>query len=184
MTDLKIYPEGGVEFHGWPLQTDYFSRVIELTRRANKSVALVQYVFGVSPSREWQRSNKVFRELVNAHKRGIKVSVLLDRPRIHGPNARANMGVANRFKEAGIEVRALNIHKTLHLKMIVFDNEVMMAGSHNLTNSSLYSPFELTFECRDPVLAHSAGIYFQALWNGAMSEPFFDAVNRMKRGQA
>jgi phosphatidylserine/phosphatidylglycerophosphate/cardiolipin synthase-like enzyme len=176
-----MFPEGGVEFYGWPLQTSYFSRVIELSRKARLGICVAQYVFGVSSSREWQRSNKVFNELVYAHRRGVKVSVLLDRPREHAPNTRANMGCAKRFFEEGVEVRALAVPRTLHLKMLVFDNEFFLAGSHNLTSSSLYSPFELTFECRDPVLVNAAGIYFSALWNGRMSEPFFDAEKRLRK---
>lgn len=179
-----MFPDGGVQFYGWPHQTSYCSRVLELTRRCRESVMIAQYVFGLSPSREWQRSNKVFKAMVNAKERGVSVYLLLDGPRLHAPNARTNILCARRFVDAGVEVRALAVPRTLHLKMLVFDREVMLAGSHNLTNSSLYSPFELTFECRDRVIVHAAGVYFQALWNGSMSEPYFDAVGRLRKGRS
>jgi len=182
MTDLWMFPGGEVKFYGWPLQTSYFTRVIELTRKARVFIYVCQYVFGVSSTRDWQRSNKVFKALVGAKRNGVEVKVLLDGPRERSPNVRTNITCAQRFKDEGIEVRCLNVNKTLHLKFLIFDNEFFLAGSHNLTNSSLYSPFELTFECEDGVLVNAASIYFQAMFNGAMSVPFFDAFKEMRKG--
>lgn len=179
MTELKIFPDDGREFCGRPLQTNFFTRILGLAREARESIHLIQYVFGISQTREWQRSNKFFKALIEAKRRGVELKLIFDRPRIHGPNTKTNIACAIKFREAEIEVRALTIHKTLHLKMILFDQKIMLTGSHNVTNSSLYSPFELSFEYRDPEIIKESECYFRRLWNDGISEPFLEAVEKM-----
>jgi phosphatidylserine/phosphatidylglycerophosphate/cardiolipin synthase-like enzyme len=179
MTDLKIFPRDGAEFKGVALQTNYYMRLLELVRGAKESIFLIQYVFGISPTREWQRSNKILKALVEAKERGVKVKVIFDRPRLHGPNTKTNITCARKLIELGMEPRSLTVRKTLHLKMVIIDKKVCITGSHNITNSSLYSPFEISFECKDPESVKEAGCYFHTLWGEGMSEPFLNAVSKI-----
>lgn len=176
MTDVTIFPQTELTLNATPYQTGYYARVQELIRSAERTILLCQYVFSVSESRHWQRSNKILNSVLDASLRGIEIKVLLDRPRVNSPNLKSNIHTFEKLTSKGIDVRCLSILKTLHIKMIIFDQNVFLAGSHNLTDSSLYSPFELTFECRDDFLVNSAIIYFNCLYNGVMSEPFEKAL--------
>lgn len=112
----------------------------------------------------------------------MQIQVLLDRPKVQSPNAGANIRTAQALQRASVPVRCLSITQALHVKLIIIDKTTLFAGSHNLTNSSLYSPFELTFETTDPFLANSATLYFECLWNGHLSEDFFSVVKGMTHG--
>ena len=184
MTDVQIFPNHEITLKTTPHQTSYYSRVSELIRSAKTSISICQYVFSISKSRAWQRSNKIFNLLVSAHERGVLVNVLFDRPKRHSPNINSNQTTVAALKEYGINPRCLAVNRTLHIKLLIFDSSLFLAGSHNLTDSSLYSPFELTFECRDDFLVNSAIIYFNCLFNGSMSEPYEDAWTVVKRGNS
>lgn len=176
MTEVTIFPQTELTLKATPYQTGYYDRLQELIRKASQSILLCQYVFSVSDTRHWQRSNKILDSILDAHLRGIEVKVLFDHPRVHSPNLKSNINTFEKLNSKGIDVRCLLLMKTLHIKLIIFDQHVFLAGSHNLTDSSLYSPFELTFECRDDFLVNSAIIYFNCLFNGVMSEPFENSL--------
>jgi phosphatidylserine/phosphatidylglycerophosphate/cardiolipin synthase-like enzyme len=179
MTEVTIFPQTEFSLRATPYQSGYYDRIQELIRSAKESIFFCQYVFSVSDSRHWQRSNKILTSILDAHLRGVIIKVLFDRPRVHSPNLKTNIKTYEKLNSKGIDVRCLSVFKTLHIKMIIFDQNIFLAGSHNLTDSSLYSPFELTFECKDDFLVNSAIIYFNCLFNGMMSEPFGNSLRSL-----
>lgn len=181
MSQVHIFPESQVKFLAQTHQTTYFARLVELIDRSKESIRVCQYVFSISQTRSWQRSNKVFEAFKRANSRGVEIAFLFDRPRQRSPNFKTNLKTAWELMSAGIQVRCLSINKTLHIKLLIFDRSIFLAGSHNITNSSLYSPFELTFECQDQFLCNSSVIYFEALWNSSLSEPFPKTEQELKR---
>lgn len=179
MSEVRIFPQTEISLKATPYQSGYYDRLQELIGRATQSILFCQYVFSVSETRHWQRSNKILDSILDAHLRGVEIKILFDRPRIHSPNLRTNINTFQKLNSKGIDVRCLKLLKTLHIKMIIFDQWVFLAGSHNLTDSSLYSPFELTFECRDEYLVNSAITYFNCLFNGTLSEPFENSLRSL-----
>ena len=183
MSEVQIFPQKEISLRATPHQSGYYDRLQVLIAEATQSILFCQYVFSVSESRHWQRSNKILNSIFDAHLRGIEIKILFDRPRVHSPNLRTNINTFYKLNSKGIDVRCLSVLRTLHIKMIIFDQKVFLAGSHNLTDSSLYSPFELTFECRDDFLVNSAIIYFNCLFNGPLSEPFENSLMTLENGK-
>lgn len=179
MTEIRIFPQTELNIKTIPHQSDYFSRLQYLITNSKESILICQYVFSVSETRNWQRSNKILNSILVAHSRGTDIKVLFDRPRYMKPNLKTNIHTYEKLARAGIDVRCLFLQKTLHIKFLIFDRTIFLAGSHNLTDSSLYSPFELTFECWDDFMVNSAVTYFNCLFNGTMSEPFSTALENM-----
>jgi len=182
LSSIEIFPEVEVLVKTVPLQTCYFNHVNNLIRGAKNSIWICQYVFSTNVARRWQRSNKILKALISSAGRGVELRVLFDRPRLNSPNIRSNIRTVETLRDANIIVRCLAVNKCLHIKMVVFDKRVFLAGSHNLTDSSLYSPFELSFECRDDYLVNAAVIYFECLWNGNLSQPYSEALEEMAYG--
>lgn len=180
--DLEIFPVGPRPFTALPHQTLYYRNLTDRIRTASKSIRLCQYVLAVSPTRQWQRSNKILNDLIDASARGVDLRILYDRPKFRSPNLHSNVASFRILHKKGIAVRCLSLTKTLHIKLIIIDGDVFFAGSHNLTNQSLYSPFELSWECSDPFMVNAATIYFDALFNGSMSEPYSEAFRKMENG--
>lgn len=184
MTDLNIFEPGLRPFQAAPHQTLYYQNITNHIRTANKAIHLCQYVLSVSPSRPWQRSNKILTDLIAAHTRGVQLKILYDRPKLRAPNLRSNAASFAILQKHKVPVRCLSLTKTLHIKLIIFDDTVFFAGSHNLTNSSLYSPYELSWECSDPYMVNAALLYFNCLFNGQMSEPYENALRSIGYGNS
>jgi phosphatidylserine/phosphatidylglycerophosphate/cardiolipin synthase-like enzyme len=182
MSDLEILGSEKRSFFTTPHQTQYYQTITAAIRQAKTDISICQYVLAVSPSRHWQRSNKLLNELVDAHNRGVALRILYDRPKLRSPNLHSNAASSEILNKKGIPVRSLSVNKTLHIKLIIIDSKILFAGSHNLSNASLYSPFELSWECTDPFFVNSAQIYFNCLFNGSMSEPYSNALKGLKRG--
>lgn len=183
MSDIQIFPCQTLSVYACPHQTTYYDSLLNKIRKSTKSILCAQYVFSSGHTRAWQRSSKIMAAILDANLRGVTIQVLLDRPKPHSPNARTNIQTALLLQEKGVDVRTLIVSKTLHIKLIIIDTHTFFAGSHNLTNSSLYSPFELSWECIDPFLTNSAIAYFQCLWNGQLSEPYTAALTAFRKEQ-
>lgn len=88
-----------------------------------KSTVLVQaYSFTSAPIAE---------ALVKAHKRGVKVQVILDRSQKTHKYSSADF-LAN----SGILTRIDAVHAIAHNKIIIIDNEVVITGSFNFTKAA------------------------------------------------
>jgi phosphatidylserine/phosphatidylglycerophosphate/cardiolipin synthase-like enzyme len=75
--------------------------------------------------------NGIAQALVRAHQRGVLVRVLLDKK-----SASSNRFVIGLLENAQIEVRQDGKHAIAHNKVMVIDQEVVITGSFNFTNSA------------------------------------------------
>jgi phosphatidylserine/phosphatidylglycerophosphate/cardiolipin synthase-like enzyme len=102
---------------------------------------------------------EVIAELVEAHRRGVVVRVLLD------PNQPYNLHAYAVLKAGGVEVRWYPIPRgaLLHAKIGLFDGELVL-GSANWTLSGLGVNHELDIETGDPTAVAVYGGRFVADW--------------------
>jgi phosphatidylserine/phosphatidylglycerophosphate/cardiolipin synthase-like enzyme len=102
---------------------------------------------------------EVIAELVQAHRRGVLVRVLLD------PNQAYNLHGYAVLKSGGVEVRWYPIPRgaLLHAKIGLFDGELVL-GSANWTLSGLGVNHELDIETGDPAALAAYETRFAADW--------------------
>ena len=102
----------------------------------------------------------VIAELVQAHRRGAEVRVLLD------PNQAYNLHAYAVLKAGGVEVRWYPIPRgaLLHAKIGLFDG-VLVLGSANWTLSGLGVNHELDIETGDPGALAAFAARFEADWS-------------------
>jgi cardiolipin synthase len=102
---------------------------------------------------------EVIAELVQAHRRGAMVRVLLD------PNQAYNLHGYSVLKASGVEVRWYPIPRgaLLHAKIGLFDGELVL-GSANWTLSGLGVNHELDIETGDPAAVAAYEARFAADW--------------------
>ena len=102
---------------------------------------------------------EVIAELVEAHRRGAVVRVLLD------PNQAYNLHGYAVLRAGGVEVRWYPIPRgaLLHAKIGLFDGELVL-GSANWTLSGLGVNHELDIETGDPVAVATYAAGFAADW--------------------
>ena len=110
---VEVYfsPNGGV--------TDAIVSVIE---KAKKTIHVQAYSFTSAP---------IAKALVEAHKRGVTVSVILDKSQKTEKYSSADF-----LAHAGISVAIDSKHAIAHNKIIIVDDETVITGSFNFTKSA------------------------------------------------
>ena len=112
--------------------------VIELNK--SKSTVLVQaYTFTSAP---------IAKALLNAHKRGVKVEVILDKSQRTQKYSSATF-----LYNQGIPVKIDAQHAIAHNKVIIVDGEIVITGSFNFTKAAEESNAENLLVTRDRKLA-------------------------------
>lgn len=127
---VEVYfsPDGGV--------TDAIVSVIE---KAKKTIHVQAYSFTSAP---------IAKALVEAHKRGVTVSVILDKSQKTEKYSSADF-----LSHAGISVSIDSKHAIAHSKIIIVDEEIVITGSFNFTKSAEERNSENLVIIRDENLA-------------------------------
>lgn len=147
----------------------YFPTVKEALSKAEKSIDMVMYQAVIRP---YDRVSEVYLlvdELVKAHKRGVKVKVILDQNIDFvggkGINRWAAEGKNSRcfkiLQDAGIDVKYDNLTAYTHAKALVIDNEIVIVGSANWSESGLSKNVEVNALIKSKELANEFLAYFK-----------------------
>jgi phosphatidylserine/phosphatidylglycerophosphate/cardiolipin synthase-like enzyme len=98
------------------------SAICQALRKATGSVLVQAYSFTSAPIAE---------ALVNAHRRGVKVEIILDK------SQKAQKYSSAKFlSNSGIYTRIDAAHAIAHNKVIIIDNEIVITGSFNFTKAA------------------------------------------------
>ena len=73
---------------------------------------------------------RVTSELINAHNRGVDVKIIAD-----ALNASTKHSKSKELRSAGIQVKAENYAGKMHSKSMIIDDEYLIIGSMNFSNS-------------------------------------------------
>jgi phosphatidylserine/phosphatidylglycerophosphate/cardiolipin synthase-like enzyme len=126
--DVYFSPRGGATF-----------AIRQALDNAKSSVLVQAYSFTSAPIAE---------ALVKAHRRGVKVRVLLDKSQKTEKYSSADF-LAN----AGIPTKIDAAHAIAHNKVMIIDNEIVITGSFNFTQAAEESNAENLLVVRDKELA-------------------------------
>jgi phosphatidylserine/phosphatidylglycerophosphate/cardiolipin synthase-like enzyme len=103
----------------------------------------------------WFTSESTAKALVAAHKRGVKVEVILDRSRTEIENEQADYIVHN-----DVPTFIDDKHTTAHNKVMIIDGRIVITGSFNFTDQAEEENAENLLILRDQALADK----FTANW--------------------
>ncbi len=152
------YPAAAEDLSG----KKYFPRVKEALQSAKSSIFMVMYFVTFDPKDQKSQVSQLVEELVNARKRGVKVKVILDQ-NINFPAWEGGKGEWGReekndplfvyLKKHGIEAYYDNLYTITHAKAIIIDEETVILGSANWTESSLRKNWEISCLIRSKELA-------------------------------
>jgi len=110
-----------------------------LNSKASNSILVQAYSFTSAP---------IAKALVEAHKRGVKVQVILDKSQRTEKYSSADF-----LTHAGIETMIDAKHAIAHNKVIVIDGSVVITGSFNFTKAAEEKNAENLLVIRDAGLA-------------------------------
>ena len=142
---LLAVPARGIEVYFSP-NGGCTDAIIKEVKAAKTSVLVQAY---------WFTSVPITQALVEAHKRGVKVEVLLDLSRTEIENAQADVLV-----DGGVPTFIDDKHTTAHSKLILVDGAVVITGSFNFTEQAEKENAENLLVIRDKALADK----FTANW--------------------
>lgn len=136
--DLQVYfsPNGGCT-----------KAVVENLNRAKNTVFVQAYSFTSAP---------IAKALVDAHRRGVKVEVLLDKSQ-----RTENYSEADFLQHAAIPTHIDAEHAIAHNKIMIIDGQTVLTGSFNFTKAAEENNAENLLVISDSVLAQK----YLANWN-------------------
>ncbi|XP_076160604.1 mitochondrial cardiolipin hydrolase zuc [Ptiloglossa arizonensis] len=97
--------------------------------------------------------------IVNAHKRGIHVRVIMDQSRAFNDEAQTSM-----FHKNGVAVKMQHSDVLMHHKFVIVDREIVITGSMNWTMSGFFGNFENVFVTNYCSLVKPFVEEFEKLW--------------------
>lgn len=147
------------------LSLSFRTRLIDLIANASRLIYFSTYVFSFYFYRRWHPSSRIFSALAHARERGLDIRCLMDSSKRNRPNHSANFFASKRLSELGIPVRMSSTNLPLHAKLWIIDPASVIIGSHNISDSSLSNPFELSILARDPSLYAYMSDFYLELWS-------------------
>lgn len=141
---------------------EYSSALLEAIRNADHSILFSFYLFKVTDTRG-NLPGKVVNELIAARRRGVDVTVYLEKKRGKDPLITENRRTAEMLNRGGITVLFDSPDVTTHAKAAVIDGRLVFLGSHNLTQGALQRNNELSVMIDSPELAAAVRSYLDNL---------------------
>ena len=143
---------------------EYADTLLRDIREARSSILFSCYLFKITGSRA-SLPRRIAEELVSARRRGIAVSVVLEKD--SGRN-NDRLGAENRHTAAflargGVKVIFDSPSVVTHAKAAVIDRRYVFLGSHNLTQSALRRNNELSVRIDSPEMAAEVTAYLERL---------------------
>jgi phosphatidylserine/phosphatidylglycerophosphate/cardiolipin synthase-like enzyme len=105
----------------------------------------------------WFTSHPIAQALADAHQRGVKVEVILDKSRTDKDHVQADFIVGR-----GVPTTIDDKHVTAHNKIIVVDGQTVLTGSFNFTGQAENQNAENLLVIRDKALAEQYTANWQA----------------------
>lgn len=140
---------------------EYFTELKNLLTKANSSVYVIMYVIKYDPRQPEDPVNQLLRILVELKKKGLDVKVVVD-----DVTYDSYPQTINYLKNNGVPIRLdESSSRTTHAKLIIIDNETVIIGSHNWTESALSYNRETSIMIQDKETATKLTEYFTKIWN-------------------
>jgi len=136
------------------LSGEFTKRLIELLDDAMESVYIFMFDW------KWYKNDfscdvsQINQALVRAVRRGFSVQTLLNYDEI-----------VPTLTKLGINAKKYNFKHLLHAKSIVIDRQIIVLGSHNLTQNAMVNNVEMSLIIDDKELAARIINYFQNIWS-------------------
>jgi len=135
----------------------YFPEVHRILQNSQKSIHMSLFELKYYKSFSTSKSNIIVQDLIEAHKRGVDVQIIVD-------DFSTENNALQLLKDEGIAVKLDPANVTTHTKLIIVDGEIVVLGSTNLSFYGLEKNNEVDVILISPEAAESYERYFQQLW--------------------
>lgn len=126
------------------------NNVLPLIQNAKKYVYIPTFII---------THDELANELINAKKRGVDVKLIIDATNVYSRKSKIK-----ELRSAGVPVKVENYAGKMHSKSIIIDDEYIVAGSMNFTNSGENKNDENVLIIENKILARYYKGFFEYLW--------------------
>lgn len=126
------------------------NNVLPLIQNAKKYVYIPTFII---------THDELVNELINAKKRGVDVKLIIDATNVYSRKSKIK-----ELRSAGVPVKVENYAGKMHSKSIIIDDEYIVAGSMNFTNSGENKNDENVLIIENKTLARYYKGFFEYLW--------------------
>lgn len=131
-----------------------------------ESIDVLMYLMSFNPKKVSNPVSLIVRHLVAAKGRGVCVRIAL----CATAKARLVTGYNRKTKRAmallGIEAGLLEKDTVLHNKFVLLDGQMLILGSHNLSEESLLFSHNTSVALQYPGVCSLSRSYFDSIWRG------------------
>jgi phosphatidylserine/phosphatidylglycerophosphate/cardiolipin synthase-like enzyme len=132
---------------------EFPEKVIPLIDNAKTSIKIIVFDWRFYPDDNNSSVQNFNRSIFSACKRGVEVKALV--------NSESLLAC---LKQNGVQAKKIYSVKLMHAKMILIDDEILVIGSHNYTQSAFTMNLEISvivpLDKDDKVLSN----YFKNIW--------------------
>lgn len=133
-------------------------------REAQREILIATYKMDYNERASKRHLNALVEALHQASKRGVHVRCLLNMDKENTQIGRINARASRLLEKRGVITRKGAMGRTIHAKLVIIDEKIVIVGSHNLSESSLCRNFEVSLLIRDPVIALDLKEIYQQEW--------------------
>lgn len=123
--------------------------------RARKSIDIIVFDwrwYADQPGSDCQKFNQL---IVNALRRGVRVRCVVN-----------SDDIAMKLRSVGAEVKKHLSTHLLHAKLMIIDEDTVITGSHNYTQSAFTANYELSVILTELENIEPFNLFFRNIWQG------------------
>jgi phosphatidylserine/phosphatidylglycerophosphate/cardiolipin synthase-like enzyme len=131
---------------------DYPNEIIEAVKNSKTSIKVLMYDWRWYSHQPGARIQILNQEIVKAINRGVEVRAVIN-----------NRSILNKLKDVGVKAIVTNTQRTLHIKMVIIDDQIIFIGSHNFSVNGFELNHEMSVKLTDPETISKCNIFFQRI---------------------
>ena len=133
---------------------EFGPKVPPLIEQAKHSIDIIVYDWRWYPDQLGSAIQKFNNAIINAAKKGKRVRVITNFTYINPILSQLN-----------IKTKEISSKKTIHTKMMIIDNDIVILGSHNYTMNAFTINYEVSIIIQNQNFAERLDEYFNNLWS-------------------
>ncbi|HPT40554.1 MAG TPA: phospholipase D-like domain-containing protein [Candidatus Paceibacterota bacterium] len=135
------------------IANEFIKKVLPLIDNSKKNIDIVVFDWRWYPTEPGSDCQKFNIAILNALKRGVRVRALVN-----------SDDIATKLRSVGAESRKHRSTHLLHAKLMIIDNEFVVTGSHNYTQSAMTTNYELSVILSEIENIESFNNFFANIW--------------------
>ena len=133
---------------------DYPKQVRPLIERAKNTIDIVVFDWRWYPQDPGASCQLFNQTIIRAARRGVKIRAIAN-----------NNQIINILRLEGCEAAKLRTAKRVHCKLMIIDNQIVIMGSHNFTQSAFQKNLELSVIINEGTTRDTFSSFFNNIWS-------------------